>query len=104
MKKFIIPLLLILGLAAPVADAAKGTIALVNDDKIVVRVDGLLEQYTMGSIWGSVWNFQSGDEIFGVEDSYGRQTWYNRDRDREFDVYVDKFWADAEDAMDYFSR
>ena len=83
------------------AEAARGVVALIVDDKIVVQADDILEEYTGATTFETYKNYNEGDVIYGDFNSYGIHTWYDDTTDEEIEVYVDEYWMTAEQAIDY---
>lgn len=105
MKKIILLLAFITAIfSASTAEAMKGYIAAVNDYKIAVYVDDGLGNYTVADMMSVVVNFERGDVIYGIENGYAGQTWYNASKDTEFNVFVDDFWVDENGVIAFFSN
>ena len=54
------------------AEAARGVVALIADDKIIVQTDDILEEYTGATTFETYKNYNEGDVIYGDFNSYGR--------------------------------
>lgn len=103
MKKAIIALVasaLTLGCSVA-AQAEQGVISLIVGDKIVV--EDSLGEYTCAEIY-SGWAYDEGDIIYGDLHSYGMQDWYDDTSGEEISVYVDDYWQNADQAIDYLRR
>lgn len=103
MKKSIIALaaaVLTLGCSIA-AQAEQGVIALVAGNKMVV--EDSLGDYTCAEIY-SGWSYDECDLIYGDLHSYGMQDWYDDTSGEEITVYVDDYWQNAEQAMNYLRR
>lgn len=85
-------------LATPTsAWAAKGTVVAECGSKILVSAAygySILDLYGLGP--------NKGDVIVGSFDSYGMQTLYNLNNDREFKVYVEEYNLSRDDALEKF--
>lgn len=103
MKKSIIALaaaVLTLGCSIA-AQAEQGVIALVAGNKMVV--EDSLGDYTCAEIYSGC-SYDEGDLIYGDLYSYGMQDWYDDTSGEEITVYVDDYWQNAEQAMNYLRR
>lgn len=104
MKNLFIAFFLIVSSALPLsAEAMVGTVALVDDDKIVVYVDDGIGAYTGATLLSPILYVQRGDTIYNIENMYGGQTWYDKDCNEELNVFVDEYWMDDSQAIEYFS-
>lgn len=83
------------------AEAEEGVIALIVDDKIIV--EDSMGNYTGAELY-SFANINEGDTVYGELDSYGMHTWYDDFTGEEFEVYVDEFWMDGRDAVEYLKQ
>lgn len=100
MKKYIIALALaaltILGGVS--AEAARGVIALIVDDK--VAIEGPYGDYTYGILYSFPY-INEGDVVYGDMNSFGMKDFYDATTDQEFQLYVDGYYEDADSTIEY---
>ena len=97
MRKNILSIVLfvILLVTPAVAFCKGGIIAFIDNDVIVVQTN---QGFTCAEIIG-VTIAQKGDRIYGIQDTYGSQSWSVPRYDSDFTVFVDDFWLSADDAI-----
>ena len=85
------------------ASAATGVVAFYNSmsNSIVIAT---AQGYTCGNVMSVHWNLSRGDAVVGELYSYGTHTLYDATIDDEISLWIEEFWIDQDQAIDWLQR
>lgn len=80
------------------AEAARGVIALIVNDKVAIEDN--YGSYTYGEMY-SYGYINEGDVVYGDLTSFGMKEFYDATTDREFRLFVEGYYEDADSTIEY---
>lgn len=60
--------------------------------------------YTCGKIMGYVYGVRRGNAVAGELHSFGTHEIYDLNADVSFTIWIEKYWASEDDALDWLER
>ena len=100
MKKISLILVLLVNiLISSTAFASRGIVSHINDscDKILIHTN---MGYTCAEVWSGYFGYV-GNVIVGDFESYGTKDLYDVSRDISFSAWIDNYWLDKAEALEW---
>ncbi len=72
-----------------------------SSDKVIIEKS---MGFTCGEVYGYAGLLSEGDIVVGELESYGFHEIYDINHDRSIRIYVDKYWLDADPALEWLGR